>query len=372
MIRKYLVILPEKKGSVENEWRQCLNMILNSVDDQFVLVKLNIFVDVSDNETFIRIDNHILNSLKASVGTNCPAVCITAHPPEKPWKVAVEAGFEKAGSSEIIFKTWNSVPYVVTESLFGKSVRAGGLGNSDTETAISAEDAFQDMISVLKQESMSCDQLVRQWNYIGNILEIKRANQNYQIFNQVRNENYLKHRHVQGYPAATGVGMKARGVKLDFLAFQPGTNSSVIAVDNPDQTRPCLYGTSVLKGLQPPQFERAVLIKAGDETSLLVSGTASIKGQDTIGPGNVIHQTEVTIENINKLADSNKIGTLTGVAGADKPEAIILRVYIKNQGDFENVKNICARSFPGVPLICVEADICRENLLVEIEAEYSA
>ena len=158
---------------------------------------------------------------------------------------------------------------------------------------------------------MSFDHIVRQWNYIGNILEIKHGDQNYQVFNEVRSENYKKYRLISGYPAATGVGMMHGGVLLDFHAVKDGDSTEIRAVDNPDQTRPYRYGQQVLKGVQPPQFERAVLKTVNGNSTLFISGTASIIGQDTIGIDDVEKQTLVTIENISRLTNIFKEEDLT-------------------------------------------------------------
>ncbi|MGC9344259.1 MAG: hypothetical protein ACP5E3_16265, partial [Bacteroidales bacterium] len=52
----------------------------------------------------------------------------------------------------------------------------------------------------------------------------------------------------------------------------------------------------------------------------------------------------------------------------DLPRIDFIRVYIKNTEDYHKVKAICEKHLPGVNTIFVVADICRENLLVEIEA----
>jgi hypothetical protein len=43
---------------------------------------------------------------------------------------------------------------------------------------------------------------------------------------------------------------------------------------------------------------------------------------------------------------------------------------VKNQENFTKVKSICKARFPEVPAIYIQSDICRDNLLVEIEAEF--
>lgn len=373
MLKKYLIFLPEVQGNVEEEWRQCLKQVRGIHVAGYKLIKLNIFTDLPDYEAYIKVSQEIGKTILDAFGNQCPAVNVTVHPPEKPWKVAVEAGYLNTDSSEVISKVWNSIPYIVSKSDSGKEVWAGSLGAglfpADTRRAAGA--AFDQMRAILDAEHMSFDHLVRQWNYIGNILEVKNGIQNYQIFNEVRSENYYKYRSVPGYPAATGVGMKHGGVKLDFCAVEAEKSIKIISIDNPDQIKPYEYGQQVLKGVHPPQFERAVLITNNRNSTLFVSGTASILGQETIGIEDVDKQTVVTIENINKIYNSSRIRQLTGNTETDAGRLALLRVYIKNQSDFVKVKSICQEHFPGVLALYIEADICRDNLLVEIEAEFS-
>jgi len=383
MVSKYLVVLPESKGTLEEEWRQCLKEIIASENDILGLVKLNVFIDAQDFETFSQADVSIGESILSAFGDKCPAFNVTAHPPEKPWKVIVEAAYVDVNEGvSIVSKFRKSTPYVIVSSENFKEVWAGGLGYASKEgnTADAAMNAFNNMRSILEYEQMSFNNIIRQWNFIGSILEFKNDNQNYQIFNKVRSDNYLKYRTVHSFPAATGVGMKFGGVFLDFFAVKSDNNLKLIAIDNPDQIRPYDYSQKVLKGQpaegekinQPPQFERAVYLVNNTGSALYVSGTASIIGQDTIGIGDIVRQTEITIENIGKLSDSERIGHLTGNKDFSSANLILLRVYIKNQSDFAKVKSICFEHFPDTPIVFIEADICRDNLLVEIEAEYSA
>jgi enamine deaminase RidA (YjgF/YER057c/UK114 family) len=381
MLKKYLIFLPEVKGGIEEEWRQCLDKIRDTRINNSKLIKLNIFTDLDDYATFLKVSSEIGNSIKYVFGDLCPAFNITVHPPEKPWKVAVEAGYMEADTSEIVSKVCNSIPYIVRTSESGQELWVGGLGAglfpSDTRRA--AEAAFDQMRAILEAEDMSFNNIVRQWNYIGNILEVRNGIQNYQIFNEVRSENYHKYRSVKGYPAATGVGIKYGGVILDFFAVKPENPLKILAIDNPDQIHPYAYGQEVLVGVpnggrkvkQPPQFERAMLLTDNHDSTIFVSGTASIIGQVTIGTEDINKQTVVTIENINKLANPWSIKQLIHDTESNTWKSILLRVYIKYQKDFARVKAICEREFPGVPAVYIEADICRDDLLVEIEAEFT-
>lgn len=380
MIGKYSAFIPEESGSIGEEWRQCLKQIIYKREPGFSLIKINVFTDLHDDDTYNKVHREIGKSIRNAFGKQCPAFTITVHPPEKPWKVVVEAAYTTADSSEITSKICNSIPYVVCTTESGKEVWAGGLGSvffpSDTRNA--ATKAFDQMKAILDAEGMSFNHIVRQWNFIGNILEIKNEFQNYQIFNEVRSEFYQKYRTLHSYPAATGIGMKLGGVLIDFCAVITNDTIEVKPIENPNQINAYEYSHQVLKGisgdgrsvLHPPQFERALLLRNKIQSTLFISGTASIIGQDTIGIDDVEKQTIVTIENINKLTDQKIIGQFSANSDADWGNFIFLRVYVKNQEDFSKVKMLCAEQFPEIPAIFIESDICRENLLVEIEAEF--
>lgn len=380
MIGKYIIFVPEERGNFSEEWRQCLKQIIYKRETGFRLIKLNVFADMPDYEIYIKVFREIGRAINNAFGKQRPAFNITVHPPEKPWKVAVEAGYTDDLSSEITINSCSSIPYIVCTTDSGKEIWAGGLGyglfQSDTRSA--AEAAFDQMKAILDAEGMSFNHLVRQWNYIGNILEINNGFQNYQLFNEVRNDFYQKYRTVHGYPAATGIGMKLGGVCLDFCAVMEHEAIKIKPIENPDQINAYEYGQEVLKGVidkgktvkHPPQFERALLIAGKIRSTLFISGTASIIGQDAVGIDDIEKQTIVTIRNINKLTDQIRIGRLIANSDIEWGKYILLRVYVRKQDDFTKVKTICNEYFPDVPAIFIESDICRDNLLVEIEAEF--
>lgn len=380
MIGKYHVFVPVEGGNLIEEWRDCLKQIIYQRETGFRLVKINVFINVPDEDTYVKVSKEIGRSILNAFGKQGPAFSITIHPPEKPWKVAVEVAYTIADPSDVVTKTWNAIPYVVCTTDSGKEVWAGGLGSvifpSDTRNA--AVKAFTAMKAILDAEGMSFNHIVRQWNYIGNILEINEELQNYQVFNEVRSEFYHEYRTIHGYPSATGIGMKLGGVLIDFCAVMTNEEILVKPIDNPAQVNAYEYGQQVLKGgtekgksvKHPPQFERALLLSGKRNSTLFISGTASIVGQETIGVDNVEEQTLVTIENISKLTDQHRLSFLTGNPDRIEESLILLRVYVRYQKDFEKVKRICQEKFQEAPSVFIESDICRDNLLVEIEAEF--
>jgi enamine deaminase RidA (YjgF/YER057c/UK114 family) len=172
--------------------------------------------------------------------------------------------------------------------------------------------------------------------------------------------------------------MNIDGVSLDFCALMPKETVKIEPIQNPDQVNAYEYGQEVLKGIadsgnsikHPPQFERALLIAGRMSSIIFISGTASIIGQNTIGIGDIEKQTNVTIDNIFKLTDQKRIEQLIPKTGKEWGRFIFLRVYLKDQRDFSRVKAICKERFPGVPAVLISSDICRDDLLVEIEAEF--
>lgn len=380
MPKEYYIFYPQIKGSVFEEWENCLVQIKNKISDKCKPVKLNIFTDLKDHNSFLDVRNKIIESASGMLKDDLPAISVTVHPPEKPWKISVEALFVENDFSEIRTDFIDSVPYVIIKTKWGKEIWAAGLGTGffPEDTRKAAGSAFNQMAGILEREKMTMDNIVRQWNYIGNILSVRHGFQNYQIFNEVRSEYYHRYRRLTGYPAATGIGMGLNGIIIDFCAIGADESILVKGLSNPNQINAYEYGQKVLRGMkeagkpqkQPPQFERALLIAPYKYPVLFVSGTASIKGQETIGIGDVDTQTRITIENILRLADRERINGILNKEKAGSLHCRLLRVYIKLRKDFDEVKDICEELFPEVPKVFIQADVCRNNLLTEIEAEF--
>lgn len=74
----------------------------------------------------------------------------------------------------------------------------------------------------------------------------------------------------------------------------------------------------------------------------------------------------MTIDNIKRLIAADNVGKYN-VGVTTDPKITYLRVYVKYDTDFEVVRQICRRHFPEIPLSFVIADVCRPELLVEIE-----
>ena len=378
-MKEYCIYQPSVQSDIEEEWIQCLDQIRKKQAEGNRPVKLNVFTALANRDSYLNIREKIKSSVIETFKEQAPAISITIHPPEKPWKIAVEALFALNSKKDITTKFYDSIPYVVIKTRWGKEVWGAGLGSGffTEDTRKAAENAFNQAVALLEKEDMTLNNIIRQWNYIGSILTIREGLQNYQVFNEVRSEYYDRYRTVTGYPAATGIGQKSDSVIIDFCAVKPDESIRIRGLSNPNQVNAYEYGQKVLKGeknsgkvkKQPPQFERALIMACEKNAVLYISGTASIIGQATIGKDNVQEQTLVTIENIRKLTDPDRVcqGVPEGTQYSMKFG--LLRVYIRHQKDFGIVKAICSEHFPSVPAVFIEADVCRNDLLTEIEAE---
>ena len=141
----------------------------------------------------------------------------------------------------------------------------------------------------------------------------------------------------------------------------------IVPLENPQQTPACDY--QAVYSPQSPKFARAMAVVQGNYVSTLVSGTASIVNAKTVFPGDIARQTEQTLENIQAvIARENFARHGLDGAGATLGDVAKLRVYLKEAADYERCREVVERRLPKVPAIYLHADICRPDLLVEIEA----
>jgi enamine deaminase RidA (YjgF/YER057c/UK114 family) len=98
----------------------------------------------------------------------------------------------------------------------------------------------------------------------------------------------------------------------------------------------------------------------GGVRTVYISGTASIdEAGHTIHLGDAAGQIERTVRNIEAL-----IGT-RGLTLNDIRQAT---VFLKHPGDLSRFRELCADNAFGRLGVCMAADVCRADLLFEIDA----
>ena len=169
------------------------------------------------------------------------------------------------------------------------------------------------------------------------------------------------------FPASTGIGTAGGEVAIGCIALQTGRSDvSLVPLENPHQTSSCDYGQSY--GPESPKFARAMAVVADDFATTFISGTASITASETRHLDSVERQTQQTLDNIAALiaADNFQRHGLSGL-GATLGDLALARVYLRRQEDYAAVKAICRSRLGKLPVIYVVGDVCRPELLVEIE-----
>lgn len=253
---------------------------------------------------------------------------------------------------------------VLDGTLCGRIIRVPGrayitLSNVCAEPSIQkagnpseqAKVMMQKSESVLKQFGADFLSVPRTWMWLSDILSW------YDDFNQVRNKYFTERGLIgkdsrQSMPASTGIGLyPAEGGKcsMDMTALlEPADSIQFLGAVGKQQCA-LEYGSA---------FSRASrsITPAGD--TVFVSGTASIDaGGTTTNIGDALGQINATIENVRAvLRDMN-------AADEDVVQAIAYCKTTEEEEIFNTVKDNLP--WPWITMIC---DICRPELLFEIEA----
>lgn len=244
----------------------------------------------------------------------------------------------------------------VFDNTVGTYCRLAGVGPSDSRQPreVQARLVFERIERALMQADMTFENVIRTWFYVDRILEW------YGGFNAARSR-FFEERRVFGrmLPASTGVGgaNHAGGALLaDVLAVkrrQGGFPLTVREVQSPLQCPAMKYRSS---------FSRAVEMDCGDHRRLFISGTASIDGTGaTVRVGDVRGQMELTVDVVEAILGSRRMGWV------DVTRAI---VYVKDGNDAGLWRRYAAeRGLEQMPAVVVENDICRDDLLFELEVD---
>ena len=224
-------------------------------------------------------------------------------------------------------------------------------------------DAYTELLQRLGDEHDS--HVVRIWNFVPSILADAGAGLNrYMRFNAGRHRAFRQWLGSENHfddklPAASAVGIEGTELVIHALVLP----AAGVTVHNPRQRAPHRYSTRF--GPLPPCFARATLIDHADlGRSLLVGGTASVRGEDSVHRGKLDLQLRETIENLEAVARA------AFEVPAEKALSCYreLRVYHPRRQDEPVIRSAIVDRFPALRRIeFVVADLCRPELLVEIE-----
>ena len=163
-------------------------------------------------------------------------------------------------------------------------------------------------------------------------------------------------------PAATAIGSPAEepALQVYFLAAAlPGLD-----VENPRQVSAWRYPRQY--GPKSPLFSRGTILRLNGSRQFLISGTASIVGHQSHHENQVANQLSESLRNVQSLLEEGY--RLTGDSHARLDSDGVLKVYIRDPSDLELIQKTLETEAPAeIPRIYLQGDICRENLLTEID-----
>ena len=232
-----------------------------------------------------------------------------------------------------------------------------------TDVEAATRQAYKDFLPIAAE--MGFPHYLRIWNYIPDINGDENGVERYKQFCVGRHACLEKFDFLErNLPAASGVGSAARQMLIYFLAARaPG-----IQVENPRQVSAFHYPPQY--GRKSPAFSRAMVKNWGASKHLYISGTASIVGHESRHEDDVLAQLAESLRNMSTLAESARrehgvcIGTLA--------ELSQIKVYIRDQRHFAVIKqHVREQLGEQAPVLYLNGELCRANLLVEVEGFYT-
>ena len=211
--------------------------------------------------------------------------------------------------------------------------------------------ALADMQDTLRSAGLDFSRTLRTWFFADDILSW------YGQLNAARDGFFQEH-HIfdKLVPASTGIGTAnplGAALTAELLAVEPlNGHLQIRAVASPLQCEALDYKSS---------FSRAVVMQAPDHRRLYVSGTASIDRHGrTAHTDNCAKQIELTMQVVEALIKNGSMDW------ANSARAI---AYFKDCRDFGLFDAFCRDAGLALPHIKIEADICRDDLLFELELD---
>lgn len=221
---------------------------------------------------------------------------------------------------------------------------------SADDLSINTEQAYRFLFAHIDRAGYG--HLLRIWHYISNITEDAGGVERYHAFNAGRYRAFSADRkNIRTAPAASALGSSEGSLAIYFLA----SRSPGLPLEN--QRQVSAYNYPKEYGTCSPVFSRAM--QGGDR--LFISGTASIVGHTSMYEGNLAEQTRETICNLNALLTNISDGTLP-------LSDLQFKAYLRYPEHLPFVRKALSDAFGAqTPVVFFQAQICRRELLLEVE-----
>lgn len=361
----------------DKEFNLLVDELLRECSAYDIVLRLIFFGKPESNEQYIEWLGVIQAKVLVLFGGRMPVVSFVAQCPLVGDLVLEVYKMDVASEAVVSYRSQGDRYYLEIEDSEHQELILGGLQGEDLNAGIAEQSdrIFEVIDGILKKEGYAPEAIVRQWNYIERITAFAGGHQHYQDFNDSRSRFYAPCDWKQGYPAATGIGTQFGGVLIDLNVVKPKSpDFRYVPLDNELQVAAHAYSQEVLVGIEDrllackttPKFERAKAVVGARKGMVYISGTAAIRGEQSLEGVGVLVQTGITMENIRFLISSANLNK-QAVFPVAEPKIELLRVYLKNPADVTVVKVYMESLFTEVPVSYLLADVCRDELLVEIE-----
>jgi chorismate lyase / 3-hydroxybenzoate synthase len=234
------------------------------------------------------------------------------------------------------------------------------IGGAATALRRATEAGYREMFGAL--ETLAFPYPLRIWNFLSEINLAGDDGERYWHFNGARQDVFigLKRSIAGNVPAASAVGV-ARSSPLTVYCI--ASAQAPIALENPRQCSAWDYPAQY--GPRSPTFARACISSDAAQT-LFISGTASIVGHASAHPGDQREQTREIVRNIRAL-----IGAANARLDGHRYrlEQLHYKVYVRQAEHQPSIDRELRHELGTAPrVLYLKADICRPDLLLEIEA----
>jgi len=232
--------------------------------------------------------------------------------------------------------------------------------------AAAAEHAYRQLLEL--SHELGQPALIRTWNYFPDINAADPDTQleRYRAFSLGRHRAFSADaRFEKRLPAACALGCDGD----DLIVFALTTRHLVTQVENPRQISAYHYPKQY--GPRSPSFARAVTVEwPRHPAQLFISGTASIVGHESRHIGNLQAQVDETLCNLEAVIEQAR-RQCPPLAIHALTQLDTLRAYIRHPEDVPVVRQqLAVRGIDSGKVDLVRADVCRTELLIEIEAAF--
>ena len=305
-----------------------LNIFLS---DKLPKEKSNLIATISFNNKIAYEDDILSVGMKSIKGKNLYEV----------WEVQDEVKRDK----------YNNINIAKNKNCLFGSVLIDKKGSYE-EIKLKVQKKYSDFFEISNKNNMS---IVKIWHYFPELLKLYPDKKtNYSLLCEAREVIYKELYDNSNFPAATVIGIEGDKILIYFFA---AACENYDVIENNRQVSSYNYPQNIFS--EKPMFSRAVGFSFTDEAckKIMISGTASIKGYQSMHDSDVIKQLKEALKNYKTFAK------------LESNPSNICRVYLsKYQKDnYLSVIDELEICFGSNQYVLLLGDICRKELLVEIE-----